>query len=212
MVSRVTYRPFDEDDFNTLATILQGLWHTHVPSPGYGFLEGCADLAHYLSISTFSQVVLIDDQPSGIVLARSDNDRHASGNKHWQEAYADYLHQMELADEKAAKSYGCTIDAMDRTNARLLEKSGFSIDNEVTLLAVAPEARGLGLGTVLLDAATTYLASHGANRAFIYTDTDCSWQFYERRGLKRAASHRANREERKYIPKEMYVYGLDLSA
>ncbi len=46
MVSRVTYRPFDEDDFEDIATILQEAWHTEVPSPEYGYLEACNDLSY----------------------------------------------------------------------------------------------------------------------------------------------------------------------
>lgn len=211
MVSRVTYRPFDENDFNELATILQDTWHTHVPSPGYGFLEACCDLAHSLAISTFSQVALIDEAPRGIVLARPGS-RHTIMDERWHRAWADYCHQMQLAEPQAAAAYDSTVKMMDRTNARLLQSSGLAGSTEITLLAVDKTARGLGIGGVLLDAVTTYLASHGADRAFMYTDTDCTWPFYEHHGFKRAGSYRAKREERKLIPKEMYIYGLDLSA
>ena len=53
MVSRVTYRPFDEGDFEDIAAIIQEAWHTEVPSPEYGFLEACNDLSYSLSISPF---------------------------------------------------------------------------------------------------------------------------------------------------------------
>ena len=43
MVSRVTYRPFEEDDFEAIAAILQEAWHAEVPTPEYGFLEACND-------------------------------------------------------------------------------------------------------------------------------------------------------------------------
>ena len=85
--------------------------------------------------------------------------------------------------------------------------------DEVTLLAVDEEMRGLGVGTVLLDAAVSHLSARGATTAHLYTDATCSYQFYEGRGFKRAATHRANREERRRdMPRETYLYELDLTA
>ena len=166
MVSRVIYRPFEEGDFDALAAILQATWHSESPNEAYNRLEATYDLAHALSISSFSQVVLVDGFPRGIVLARAESDR---------------------------LPYAAAWD-------------------QITLLAVSETTRGMGIGSVLLDAAASYVSSRGARGAFLYTDTDCSWKFYERRGLKRAAAYRASREERKLLPREMYLYGLDLSA
>lgn len=211
MVSRVSYRPFDEGDFNEIAIILQEAWHDAVaPTPGYAFLEACCDLAHSLSISTFSQVALIDGAPRGIVLARSNSLRVPVAGR-WQRACEDFYKQMAATEPHAAASYHHFISSMDRVNEKLLRKSGLPDSNEITLLAVSESARGLGIGGVLLDAVASYLASHGAQQAFLYTDTSCAWPFYEQYGLKRAAAHKATRDERKVLPKEMYLYGLDLT-
>ena len=102
---------------------------------------------------------------------------------------------------------------MGTKNDNLLKATPYSTGaNEITLLAVSESARGMGIGSVLIDAATAYLAEGGANRAFLYTDTDCTWQFYENHGFKRASTYRSTREERRLLPRELYVYGLDLSA
>ena len=58
----------------------------------------------------------------------------------------------------------------------------------------------MGIGSVLIDAATTYLTEEGARQAFLYTDTDCTWQFYEHHGFKRAGTYRSTREERRLLP------------
>lgn len=209
MVSRVTYRPFDEDDFNEIAAILQDAWHSGAPSPGYAFLEACCDLSHSLSISTFSQVALIDGSPRGIVLARSNSLRVPVSGR-WRRSEEDFLEQMEASDPHACAAWGHFVAAQDHAYEGLLDKAKVPSANEITLLAVSSAARGLGIGGVLLDAASSYLASHGAARAFVYTDTDCDWPFYEKHGLKRAAAHRATRDERKILPKELYLYTLNL--
>ena len=210
MVSRVTYRPFDEDDFNAVAAIIQMAWHADAPTPGYAFLEACADLAHCLSISTFSQVALIDGAVRGVVLARSTN-LSVPVSSRWQRAEDDFLEQMLVSEPDAAKDQMHTEELTRGINTKLLQKSGLSEAHEITLLAVSESARGLGIGTVLLDAASSYLADRGAGHAFLYTDTDCDWRFYESHGCKRAASHHVPRDQRRLLPKEMYVYTLDLT-
>lgn len=211
MVSRVIYRPFEEDDFHALTSILKDTWHTYAPNQEYNALEAACDLVHSLAISSFSQVVLVDDVPCGIVLARAEGDRlpHA---ENCQAAMETFLKRMRELDPAATDEYLSFLDAEQRVNSRLLEQSGLARASQITLLAVSGTARGLGIGSVLLDAATSYVSSRGAKGLYLYTDTDCSWKFYERRGLKRAAMYRTKREERHVLPREMYLYGLDLSA
>ena len=211
MVSRVTYRPFEEEDFEELAAILQQTWHNEGPSPEYGFLEACNDLSYSLSISPFSQVALVDDKPCGIVLACPDPSRPRS-NKRWFTISKDYFRRMRELEPEAAAAYWHGVQLTESKTDSLLAKSGYAGSTEITLLVVSSSARGMGIGSVLVDAATTHLTELGANRAFLYTDTDCTWQFYEHHGFKRAGTYRSTRDERRLLPKEMYVYGLDLSA
>lgn len=210
-MSSVSYRPFDSSDFDTLAAILQELWHSDSgSSEAYRELEARDDLAHCLSVATFSQVALVDDVPSGIVLARSGT-ADPTWAAHWNDACRDLWSQMERIDPEALKRYREFIDASTRANEEMLGASDVDRDAEVVLLAVGAATRGLGAGSVLLDAATSYLASRGHRNAFLYTDTDCTWEFYEHRGLKRLGRHKATREERQLLPREQYLYGIDLS-
>lgn len=211
MVSKVLYRPFEDQDFNDLAHILQDLWHTGHHSGMYNRLEACDDLAHCLSLATFSQVALIDNAPRGIILARS-GEQNPLWRDHWEQVQDEFRRRMRAADSAAELDYRRFRSTTTDINSRMMRDSGTEDDNEIVLLAVDPTTHGQGVGTVLLDAATSYFADREQRRAFLFTDTDCTWEFYERRGLKRLAKHHATRDERKIIPKEMYLYGLDLSA
>ena len=74
------------------------------------------------------------------------------------------LSQMRELEPDACAEYLSFVRATIRTNNRLLESSPLPHDNEVTLLAVDPDVHGLGVGSVLLDAAVSYLSSRGATR------------------------------------------------
>ena len=152
MVSRVIYRPFEEGDFDALAAILQATWHSESPNEAYNRLEATYDLAHALSISSFSQVVLVDGEPRGIVLARAESDRlpYAAA---WDHAKQETLQQMLEIDERATSAYLAFLKSEARVNGKLLRESGISGTDQITLLAVSETTRGMGIGSVLLDAA-----------------------------------------------------------
>ena len=58
-------------------------------------------------------------------------------------------------------------------------------DGEILLFAVDPRAAGRGIGTLLLD---ELVRRRPGRRVFLFTDSGCTYQFYERRGFTRAAT------------------------
>lgn len=210
MVSKVLYRPFEETDFDTIAMILQAQWHTGDNQEVYNFLEACDDLAYCLINSTFSQVALVDDVPRGIVLART-GERDPAWIRRWARASDDFMTQMRSVDKKALDRYLEFIAATVKITDRLIKEGGVDPASEITLLAVDETARGLGIGSVLLDAARSELSSRGCSQAYLCTDTTCDWKFYEARGMKRVARYSASWEERRLLPREMYLYRMTIS-
>lgn len=212
MVSKVLYRPFEETDFDSIASVLQPIWHQRSDNDAYNFLEACEDLAHALSVSSFSQVVVIDGAPSGIVLARAARESHDPDGR-WKQAERDFLEQMNRIDPLAASQRAVFCELEDRADTRLMQLAALDDEaGEITLLAVDSHIQRGGIGTVLLDAALAHLSAHDSSCAYLFTDTTCTWSFYERRRFTRLASYRPTREERRVLPREMYLYARDLSA
>ena len=143
MVSRVLYRPFDTEDFDAIALILQQLWHNNSDNDEYNRLEAACDLAYCLSSSTFSQVAVIDGQARGIALARAGQSSGATVKEHWLDTERALLSQMRELEPDACAEYLSFVRATIRTNNRLLESSPLPHDNEVTLLAVDRDGHGL---------------------------------------------------------------------
>ena len=72
----------------------------------------------------------------------------------------------------------------DRVNSEMLSnyREGNQVDGELCLFAVHPSRKGQGIGSILL--AEFEKRVKGKN-IFLYTDSNCTYQFYEKRGFER---------------------------
>ena len=215
MVFRALDRPFEEADFDAGADIVGEAWHNEGAPKEVARLTAGADLARCLERSTFSQVAVINTPEeqnvvAGIVLARSGRAAEADRLR-WASREAELMTKVAAKDPRAVEKLYRYAREEDRINAELLEKGGVSDRSEVVLLAVDATARGMGIGSLLLDAAASYLRSEGGSSAYLFTDTSCSWSYYEERGLARAAAIKTPRHLRKFMCSAYYLYTLDLA-
>lgn len=80
------------------------------------------------------------------------------------------------------------LDAMERDGEAidaLSARAASGYPAEVVLFMLDAAARGLGLGRRLFDQGLETMRGAGADRYFLYTDTTCTYTFYEHRGLRR---------------------------
>lgn len=211
MVSSAGFGPFEDSDFNELAKIIQTTWYAKAETPSLGLLEACYDLARCLSNSTFSQVARIDGAPCGVVLARGSKP-HPRFTARWTAATENFAYQLRASEPEAAEAFLSNMEDVDRANEMLHASTTLPQVNEITLLIVEPEMQNLGIGSVLLNAASSYLTAHDATEAYLYTDTGCNWRFYEERGFKRIGTHHSSLSERRTMPRELYLYRASLSS
>lgn len=210
MVASALYRPFEANDFDAVSAIVEAAWHTHAPSPAYARLEAGADLSECLARATFSQVAIMNGEVAGVVLVRAGRSAER-WRLTWDERKSALLEQMTAENPQAVQRLFAMREREDAINRGLLAQSGLSDEYEIVLLAVDAEARGYGVGSLLLDAAGNCLSSRGATEAYLFTDTSCTWQFYEHRGLKRLASARTPHRDRKLLADEYFIYRMNLS-
>lgn len=123
MVSRVLYRPFDTEDFDAIALIMQQLWHNNSDNDEYNRLEAACDLAYCLSSSTFSQVAVIDGEARGISLARAGQSSGAAVREHWMDTERALLSQMRELEPESCAEYLSFVRATIRTNNRRSRKA-----------------------------------------------------------------------------------------
>ena len=79
----------------------------------------------------------------------------------------------------------------DRVNSEMLSnyRDSNDVDGELCLFAVDPSRNGQGIGSILL--AEFEKRVKGRN-IFLYTDSNCTYQFYEKRGFERADEREIN--------------------
>lgn len=199
----VTLRRYQPSDAEPVALILRDAWHTAGPSDVYNRAEAAADLASCLSFATFAIVAELDGRVVGICCAHGATPSPDAAA--WERERDAALGRLRKIDAVAARRYEDYLAASWHVNERLLRDAGIEGDAEVVLLAVDAAARGRAVGRRLITRVADRLAREGFAHAFLFTDTDCSWQFYERLGLERRG---AARPEDPLLPEEMYLYRL----
>lgn len=214
-MTAVEYRELLPEDADALGAILGVTWHADEAGEGgeggaalaaVQALYGLVDFAQYAQRHTFAQVAVMGGKPVGVVMVRAGKADEAVQER-WRVVAAEARQRLVALGESLA-DFDAFFRAMDGVDARLLEESGCDERFELVLFAVGPETRGHGVGTKLLAAAQDYLRAQGAKQAFLFTDTDCTWEYYERRGMRRAAERTS--EPNEPLPDGMFVYEMQL--
>ncbi|WP_307980010.1 GNAT family N-acetyltransferase [uncultured Senegalimassilia sp.] len=205
----VGYRPLRDEDIEALGAILGDTWHGYTKGRKR-VISGIVDFANFARRNTFAEVAVVNGSPIGVIMTRA-----GVSNKKTQ-AHWDAIGQRtrKELDELGGSSAELArfLEAMEQADRDLLEQSGCDPDFELVLFAVSDKARGLGIGSTLMGHAQGYLAAQGASKAFIFTDTDCTWEYYEHRGMRRAAERSFADDGARILPERMFVYEMNLEG
>lgn len=210
MSDEVIYRDFKESDIPELSEILGDTW--------FGTFEeelkreaGLQSLASFLCRATFIRVAEYHGEVVGIVAASSGNPSQESLD-YWHSLEKDSLERVKNSFPEVEKNLVAYYTRFEAAHDNMLSQCD-DLGLELTLFAVSEKSRGLGVGTNLYKQALAYFAEIGAKRMYLFTDTDCTWQYYEHRGMKRVAKHVSTEEELKFLfPEELYIYTLDITG
>ena len=164
-------------------------FHRYVESKTELYLYGRYFL--YLELKRATQVfaAYMGDTLVGALIA-SMNDEPKKHGSFRQNIY------VKLVDTVMSIAYKGGIAPYDAANAAMLKayEKRANPDGEICFLAVDPAIQGKGIGTKLLDELTK---REKGKLVYLYTDNNCSYQFYERKGFERS-------EEKKI---EMKIHG-----
>lgn len=174
-------RSWECDDFDILANILYETWFTFRMTASYevGLQKAKIYLQQCLEISTFRQVIEINHQPVGFLLANSRMDSVLENNK--QQINYD---ACDPFPSKLKKQYKKSNTRYKKHCMSLLHDVNKSFDGEITLFVIKPEFKGKGFGKLLFHKVVEYLYTIGCHSFFLFSDSSCDYSFYDYIGMK----------------------------
>ncbi|SDC42463.1 Acetyltransferase (GNAT) family protein [Pelagirhabdus alkalitolerans] len=145
-------------------------------------------MAHVYLLSTFceytfSQVALADGVPVGVMLGKN-NKQH---KKPLKQTIRYYWAVAKMLMRKESRGVLNLFAEIDRENEELLESLERSFDAELVLFAVSRDQHGQGIGNALYQAFLDQLKQEQLDTFYLYTDTTCTYTFYDRQNLHRLA-------------------------
>ena len=188
--AELTFRPFDERDFERLAELVGRTWLADFPARAQ-MAAGRVELAHYLAQATWSLVAERGGALMGAVLLVERGGAPLPGE--WaaleERLTKDAEKDLQLAEAIRVEMSGVEEEAALEAEYAATGAPGTAAT--VKLLIVSPDAKGLGIGGRLFSAALEYLREVGAAGYHLLTDDACDVSFYEHKGLARAMRRRS---------------------
>lgn len=150
------------------------------------------DMHDFLSRTTEATVAERDGRVLGVVLG-SLRSRVTTAQRIRHAITRNCLALPLLASKDGRRGLADQI-AILQVDEVLKRDAGKSYQAEVTLFAVSPEARGMGVGRKLFNHMLDVFRAAGMNEYFLFTDTTCDYGFYDYHGLTRKAERTVRRD------------------
>lgn len=204
---QVKYRPFQNRDAKDLIGIISDTWafDEGVSNPKQAAHIGYAYLYFCMLQADFTQVAEVDGHAVGIIMGRTCGKRL----RPWIALKCLY-HGAALLFGGTYQKISSQFGSYEEKSDELDKISGVTTeayDAEVALFIVSKKARGYGLGSALFERLNDFFTKKGVKHYYLHTDTACSYEFYERKGLIRRAECQTDISYAGVDNIKMFVYG-----
>ena len=192
-MTNIVYRPYQPQDAEDIKKIINEAFYIHRYVTGRLVLDSALEiyLRERLLASTWTRVAVQDERVVGIIMGQVDGQPRLGGrftNRLLTLAHMLRAGILGLPQWKSMRQYF----AFDRVYGELRKKTPSPLTDELTLFAVDSSTRGLGIGKTLYRDYLDHLRSLGRSDFYLYTDSLCTFQFYEKQGMTRTASEDVN--------------------
>ncbi|MFW0785194.1 GNAT family N-acetyltransferase [Gordonia sp. CPCC 206044] len=189
VMTDVVYRPYAATDTEDIKRIINESFYIHRYVKGDRLLDSVLEiyLRERLLASTWARVAVRDGHVVGIIMGQVDGEHKLSGgprNRIQMWAHMARAGLLGLRQWRSMRQFFAISDVYRELRAR----TSAPLTDELTLFAVAASTRGLGVGKRLYGDYLDHVRTRGRSDYFLYTDSLCTFEFYERQGMVRAAS------------------------
>ena len=204
----VTYHQVTEDDFDELALLLSNQWATPEirDNPIAMKHSGLMSLFYFMVHHTFTCVAEDNGRDIGLLICTNLKERPI-----------DMKYVRLLIREVAfmicnpeTRDDGLSWGEYTQLAQELEERSVHGIDAELELFVVDPEYRGQGIGKRMFRSMLEFFRKTGTENFFLHTDTTCTYQFYERRGMNRIGQLESNIPSGDVAGIDMFIYAANI--
>lgn len=206
----IIYRELRKKDCEAVKAILNESFGLHRYVGDKRVLESFLNLYLYscLAEQTFQYVAEENGKVIGVIMGQAKSAYHAVA--HLKHIVRMVIYGVKMRIQSAW--YGCDMQDYKRMHQiyrQLLRDSEQTFGGVLTLFAVTEACRGKGVGSVLLHHFLDYLYRHEVDSIYLYTDSCCSYPFYERHGFQRLGqkSMTLTRDGR-LTELDIFLYGL----
>lgn len=198
---KLEIRPLQKCDYNkAIQFAIKGMkFNVYMDSPWV--LKMYGRYFWYMELEQASQVIAAynGDELAGVLLADIKGERKATHSA----LRSAYVKMIDFAQEKLFPS---GVDPYNNANREMLKeyRQNADPDGEICFLAADPDKKLKGVGTALLE---ELKRREFGKRVYLYTDNNCTWQFYEHRGFMRVGERKISLDfDIKKVPMECFMY------
>lgn len=187
MENRVILRELKWSDLSALENVIRKTWdYDKFATPETAGKLAKAYLSSCLANQTYTRVAEVNGVTAGVILGKNIEKHRCPLRYRWRQITA--LCRLLISKEgREILNFYRDVDDID---GQLLKRCDKDYKGEISLFALSPEYRGLGIGKKLFDCLLAYMKSQSIEDFYLYTDTSCNFGFYEHQGMKRQQQYK----------------------
>lgn len=208
----IIYRPIQKKDYPEVAELLNQSFqlYKYISDPKRNNFFKLQYVYSCLSEATYTCVAEQHGRVIGVIMGNANSDYQITSHL-WYLGKTFWYSFRILTRNKKHKSGVRDYQKLHKIYRAFLQKHKGEFDGVLTLFAVNEKYRGYGIGKKLLDGLLTYLNSKYVTRIYLYTDTTCSYEFYEHKGFERLEEKSLTiTREGKAFQMDVFFYGYSL--
>lgn len=205
----IRYRSIETRDYDPLADIIGEMWATPNvrKSKALTRIYGRMVLLFFLSKHSYACVAEDGGTAVGVAITRDQNDDFVWGH-HVGDFVPTVFHFVDDSTGMSEFEHWSGYCNYSAEIEKQMDRKDF--DAELQLFILNKDYRGQGIGSGMLQHILEFWHKRGLKKFFLHTDTACTWQYYQGRGMERIAALKTDVISGPIPNVELFVYADDV--
>ena len=186
MNNKVMYRELRKGDYEIIKELIGDAFgfSEFIKDPNFLNLILNSYLQECILDSSFSKVAIKNGKVIGIILGNANKDKNKIKSFHNRISLISSLIKIMFTKNDNKKDLK-EFSKIQKTYKEIFNGNKNNFQGCIQLFIVSKESRGLGVGTSLMNYLFDYMKSMKVKSLYLYTDTRCNYQFYDKNNFKR---------------------------